>query len=94
MAPRDASLAMAQEALNRIDKHEAVCSERWRNIENYMKEAKEARVAQHIENTAAIKAINTSVGNLYSWRFALASTLILILGSGVVSMAVYIVQRN
>lgn len=88
--PRDAALTVAQEALNRIDKHEAVCNVRWGNIAQYMQEAKEARQKQHEDNLKALSAVKTSVTGLYDWRFKAACALVLGLATAVVSLCVYI----
>jgi len=90
MPPKDAALALAQQALHKIETHEAVCNVRWGNIEKYMEDAKNARVLQHHDNLAAIKSVKESVAGLYNWRFKAAMGLVAGMLVTIISLVAYI----
>jgi len=91
MAPKDTALALAQQALHKIETHEAVCAERHKQIAAYISEAKDARAKQHLENQQSMAAVKSSVTRLYDWRFKAAVALLVMMNSGMASMAAYII---
>lgn len=90
MPPKDAALDIAQQALHKIETHEAVCNVRWGNIEKYMDDAKVVRLQQHNDNLAAIKAVKDSVAGLYNWRFKAAMALVGGMLVTIISLVAYI----